>query len=95
MDTTLAITIISTVWSLVAAGWLYLHFVYSSKIDRELEEYRQMQISQRQQTRPKEWWQEVVVELAKHPEVLDKVIGLVPKGIVQDIAGQQLSQLLR
>lgn len=95
MDTTLAITIISTLWSFVTIFGLYLHFVYRGKITRELEEYRQMQISQRQMSRPKEWWQEVIVELAKHPEILSKVIGIIPQGILQNVAGQKLSDLIR
>lgn len=61
--------------TLISSVYLYLR--YQAVTSRELEEYRQMKISERAQNRPKEWWQEVFVNLSNQPGMVDKLLPLI------------------
>jgi hypothetical protein len=75
MDLIDGVVIIGAVWSIIAGAGLYVY--HTAITSRELEEFKQQNITLRAQNRPKEWWHEVAIEVAKHPEVLDKIIPLV------------------
>lgn len=69
------IVIISVTWSLVAGGYLYLQ--KWSMMSREIETLREEGRQFRQANAPRDWWQEIAVEIAKNPDTLDKILSLV------------------
>lgn len=75
MDLITGVVIVGTVWSIIAGAGLYVY--YTAITSRQLEEFKQENITLRAQNRPKEWWQELLLEISKHPEYLDKLPGIV------------------
>lgn len=86
MDFVDGFVILGTVWSLI--GGVYLYVTYTATKARELEEFKQENISLRQQTKPREWWQEILIEMSKRPETFDKVIGMLQNGSLQSLLQQ-------
>lgn len=85
MDVVTAVVIISTTWSVLGGGYLYL--LKWSMMSSEIETLKEQGRQYRQNTKPKEWWQEVAIELAKNPDALDKILALKDSpGIVQMIS---------
>ena len=77
MDVTDAIVCFGIMATAVSSVYLYLR--WQSATSRELEEFRQLKISERAQNRPREWWQEAIVNLTANPAVIEKLLPLAEK----------------
>lgn len=75
------VLVLGSIWSVI--GGAYLLYQVKSRHDTELEEYRQLKISERRMAAPKEWWQEVVVNLSQNPEIISKLLPMVPPNLVE------------
>lgn len=86
MDITTAVVIVGSIWSVIAGVGIYVY--YTGVTSRQLEEFRQENISLRAQNRPKEWWQEVVVNLSNHPEIIEKLLPMAGNTSILQILQQ-------
>lgn len=86
MEISDVILILGSIWSVV--GGAYVLFREKSRHDAELEEFRQSKISERRAAQPREWWQEVAVNLSQNPEVIQKLLPMLPDNLVQNLVQQ-------
>lgn len=81
MEFSSLVLVLLSVYSIPAS--LLIHYYFKGNQALKLEEYRQECISNRQHTKPSEWWQQVIVEAVKNPQVLDKLMELLPKDMLE------------
>lgn len=93
MDIFDAVVAIGFMGTCISSVWLYVN--YGAKVSRELEELKHENLMTRAQTRPKEWWQEVLVNLSSNPEVISKLLPLVGNVNLQGIVQQALQNQLK
>lgn len=74
----------------IAASSLYFYVTFTSKVQKEMQEYQQQNITLRAQGKPRDWWQEVLVEAAKHPEWFEKLSPLISSGQLQQLLMDKL-----
>lgn len=81
-----AIVILGTVWSCM--GGLYIYLTWKRQTDTALEEYRQAQITARKDMKPREWWQDVLVNLSNNPTVIEKLLPMLQSGALGQLMQQ-------
>lgn len=81
-------TIVMCVYALPVSVLIF--FYYRGRQAFEIEEYRQMCITNRQGSKPQDWWQQLLIELAKNPEAIDKLKKVLPEGFAEGTIGQLL-----
>lgn len=79
-------TIVLCIYAIPASILIFFH--YRGKQAFEIEEYRQMCISNRQGNKPQDWWQQLLIELAKNPDAIEKLKKLFPDGVAESTISQ-------
>lgn len=90
MDLVDGFVVLGSVWSII--GGVYLYIKLTSASSMQIEEYRRENISLRAQNRPKEWWQEVVVNISSNPAILDKLLPLIGNANLQSTLQQLIKK---
>lgn len=67
---------------------ILIYFYYHGQQALQVEEYRQSCITNRQYSKPQEWWQQMLIELAKNPEAIDKLKAILPEGLAESTISQ-------
>lgn len=83
MDIGDSIVILGALWSAIAGTYLILQHKY--RHDAEIEEYRQMKISERRMQAPREWWQDAIVNATQNPEVMRQLLPMIPEGLLSGV----------
>lgn len=86
----MAVLIVLGVYSIPIS--IFIHHYFSGAQAMELERLRQESISNRQLMRPKEWWQDLLVEVVKRPELLEKVKAILPGSLVETFLAQAMKR---
>lgn len=83
MDLIDGAVILGVVWSIL--GGAYLYVLHYSKQAMQIEEYRQQNITARANSKPREWWQEVLVNVSNNPEILSQLMPLIGNANLQTV----------
>lgn len=83
MDIGDSVLILGALWSAIAGTHLILTHKY--RHDTEIEEYRQLKISERKAQAPREWWQEAIVNATQNPEVMKQLLPMIPEGLLSGV----------
>lgn len=70
-----AIVVLGVIWSILVGVYLYLRY-YSAQA-MEMERFRQEKITERKEMNPREWWQDVIVNVSSNPAMVDKLTPLL------------------
>lgn len=90
MDLVDGVVILGSVWSLI--GGVYLYITFTSEKNMQLEQFKQENITLRKDIKPREWWQDAVVEFLKHPEYVEKLLPVVGNTNLQGLIQQFLTK---